>query len=361
MPDDRSNTATSHPLSEPPASPGGVDLEVPLGFIDCLQSTQTRQQVVQCFTDWAGRLNVAEHMSIALQDAPDSCTLHEVWDNGPRVKKTMYLVNESAVGLVMREQAALKLDDLSSHTSPDAIALSHRGIATWALAPILRSGRCFGTIAAGGTDAAVSDGTISNLEVIGRCLATQFLLIEQIDDLVRAATTDPLTSVGNRRRFNDGAGLLWKAWKDGGPTFSLISVDIDHFKSVNDQFGHDVGDDVIRITAERLVNCVRAEDEVIRMGGEEFCVLLTEADLTAAGALAERCRLALCEHPFSSGELALDVTASFGVAEVGPTDYSFSTLTRRLDQALYTAKSKGRNQVELSIPEPEDDIFFLTA
>ena len=337
------------------------DLSVPLDFIENLQAAQSQADVIDCFAAWADRLVVADHLSLILPESEAQCALLQLENGTPGLRNVLYNFDQSASGLVITEKAPVWLDQFDSLPFADCIDLQRKGLNAWMLVPISRDAQCFGAIGAAFAKVPKDPGPmLAALVVVGRCLANQLALNEQIKDLVRASTTDPLTAVGNRRRFNDRAGLLWDAWGQEKAKFAIISLDIDHFKTVNDQFGHDVGDDVIRIVAERLVNVVRASDEVVRMGGEEFCVVLPGGSLHTAGTLAERCRLALCEQPFAAGEHMLDITASFSAAEVSDSDYSLANFSQRLDRALYAAKAKGRNQVEISVPEPEDSVFFLT-
>lgn len=123
---------------------------------------------------------------------------------------------------------------------------------------------------------------------------------------------------------------------------ALIMYDIDHFKCVNDTFGHGAGDEVLTTVVELVNEHIRSVDTHGRWGGEEFMVLLPETGLAAAVASAERLREAIAGHGFAHVE---SVTASFGVTALGPGD-GFDALVKRADEALYLAKSRGRNRVE---------------
>jgi two-component system cell cycle response regulator len=123
-------------------------------------------------------------------------------------------------------------------------------------------------------------------------------------------------------------------------------LDLDHFKAVNDQYGHPAGDDVLRELAQRMLRQVRSVDLVARLGGEEFVAVMPETNLSGASAVAERLRIAIADEPFTvtaSGE-RLPVTASIGIATSENGD-SVETLLKRADDALYIAKNGGRNRV----------------
>jgi two-component system cell cycle response regulator len=168
-----------------------------------------------------------------------------------------------------------------------------------------------------------------------------------LDHSLELAVTDQLTGLHNRRYMVGQLEALMRRAGAGGEPVSVLVIDIDHFKRVNDSFGHDVGDEVLREFAVRLASNVRAIDLPVRHGGEEFVVVMPDTDLEAARRVAERIRLHVAGSPFRvmEGEEALTVTISIGVAtSSGPEDQS-STLLKRADEAVYIAKSQGRNRV----------------
>ncbi|WP_439576169.1 PleD family two-component system response regulator [Phreatobacter sp.] len=163
------------------------------------------------------------------------------------------------------------------------------------------------------------------------------------------AVTDGLTGLHNRRYMeNHLATLLEQAAMRGKP-LSVLMLDIDYFKSVNDTYGHDAGDDVLREFAQRLKRNVRGIDLACRLGGEEFVVVMPDTDAGVASIVAERIRSRVAGEPFAvqKGENALDITVSIGMAQRLPEDGGADALFRRADQALYRAKRDGRNRVVL--------------
>lgn len=170
-------------------------------------------------------------------------------------------------------------------------------------------------------------------------------LQQQLDDAQRAGVTDPLTQLGNRRQFDtfiERAALL--ATVTGQP-MSLLMFDIDHFKIINDTYGHPAGDAVLRTVADALARSFpRRSDIVVRYGGEEFAVVLTETASKDAQRLATRCLDAIRESEVSHGGRRLSVTASAGLAELLPGE-SVTDLVTRADRALYDAKHTGRDRL----------------
>jgi diguanylate cyclase (GGDEF)-like protein/PAS domain S-box-containing protein len=177
--------------------------------------------------------------------------------------------------------------------------------------------------------------------------ATERVQIEE--RLKQLATTDTLTGICNRRHFDEVlASEIDRAARFSSP-LSLILFDVDHFKRVNDTFGHHAGDRVLTQLAVVVGNTIRAVDLFARWGGEEFVVLLPGSDLNAGRLIAEKLRMAIEKQAFSD---VGQVTCSFGVAEYVPGD-SMDTLMKKVDRCLYHAKASGRNRVETTATTPE--------
>jgi diguanylate cyclase (GGDEF)-like protein len=162
--------------------------------------------------------------------------------------------------------------------------------------------------------------------------------------LLDAALTDPLTGLYNRRGFEAGAEALSSRQGGAPPLQTWIMIDIDHFKAVNDSFGHEGGDEVLKAVAISLQSTLRDDDILARFGGEEFVLLLPGVAETLGAAVAERLRLKLQALTIGVGGRQIRVTASFGVAQQAPGEARSATL-ERADTALYRAKHAGRNRV----------------
>jgi two-component system cell cycle response regulator len=172
-------------------------------------------------------------------------------------------------------------------------------------------------------------------------------LRDNLDHSLELAVTDQLTGLHNRRYMAGQLDALVRRAAAGGDAVAVRVIDIDHFKKVNDSFGHAVGDEVLREFAVRLASNVRAIDLPVRFGGEEFVVVMPDTELEHAQRIAERIRLHVAGSPFRvmGGEELLTVTISIGVAaSLGECDAS-APLIKRADEAMYEAKSKGRNRV----------------
>ncbi len=160
------------------------------------------------------------------------------------------------------------------------------------------------------------------------------------ETISRLAATDDLTNLSNRRHFEELMTSALSAAKRHNYPLSLIMIDLDHFKDVNDTYGHIEGDNVLKAFADLLRELIRTEDFAARWGGEEFIVILPHTACEAAMALAERIRVA-CRKHFSARNA---LTASFGVAQLQSGE-DYDSLIKRTDDAMYRAKNEGRNRV----------------
>jgi len=158
------------------------------------------------------------------------------------------------------------------------------------------------------------------------------------------ALRDELTGLYNRRHLLDFVERAIASRERGGPSFALAYCDLDHFKRVNDRFGHECGDRLLQSFAEAASNSVRTNDLVARMGGEEFVLVLLDTDKADAGDIVERLRMRTQALRVSSAEPTYQVTLSAGLASYGEGD-TVERLLRRADTALYEAKEQGRNRM----------------
>ena len=172
-------------------------------------------------------------------------------------------------------------------------------------------------------------------------------LQRDLDDVRRESLLDPLTKIANRKSFDDGMEAAIAEARENGTPLCLMIVDIDHFKTFNDTYGHQTGDQVLRLVAMTLKSNIKGKDLAARYGGEEFVAILPSTDIEGAVIVAENIRRAIQAKELlkrSTNEKLGRITASFGVAAYQPGDTA-NMLIERADRCLYAAKHAGRNRV----------------
>lgn len=174
-------------------------------------------------------------------------------------------------------------------------------------------------------------------------------MTSNVNQLRELATKDPLTGLWNARAFDDMANRMMSLGQRNTSPHCTLFIDLDHFKSINDRFGHATGDAVLRSVAANIVNSCRESDIVARIGGEEFVVFLPNTEVRGAMLLAEKIRQSVeALTPVTADNEPYRITLSIGVAHRVPADQTLTDIQRRADIAMYDAKKQGRNRVVLA-------------
>ena len=197
------------------------------------------------------------------------------------------------------------------------------------------------------------DWTIDDVSMIGSLADNLSVAIENADlhqERERQAVTDGLTGVANRRSFNETFTREFERARRYGETLSLVLIDLDFLKKINDTYGHQAGDEAIKTIGRLLRESSRSIDSAARYGGEEFCLLLPNTEIDMAEQLADRLRRLINEEPIEGPG---KISASLGVACYPMHADNEETLFQRADEALYAAKQAGRNQVKIASPAPD--------
>ncbi|MFN8122154.1 MAG: GGDEF domain-containing protein [Thermoleophilia bacterium] len=214
-----------------------------------------------------------------------------------------------------------------------------------AAVPIVVDGRNAGALVVSGPR--LADGTEERLLAFGQLLSMVLVRVEDRRRLSALASTDPLTGLGNRRHFDERFHVAVEQAQRHHQPLSLALLDVDHFKRINDEHGHQRGDDALAEVARRLAATCRIGESVARIGGEEFAWILPLTSGDGAEAAARRARAAVREEPFARvGRL----TVSIGISELSLASDA-SDLVRRADRALYRAKAAGRDRIVRDIGE----------
>lgn len=187
----------------------------------------------------------------------------------------------------------------------------------------------------------------SRLAVGARLVEAEDKLRDYAFKMERLAVIDPLTGAYNRRHFFEVAEKEFCRSHRYNNPLSFILFDIDHFKKINDTYGHQTGDKVLKVLVEVCTDSLRASDTFARYGGEEFCIMLPETSMDQAHSQAERIRKALAGIPFKHKDESFSFTVSLGVSSLKETDSKIDDIVARADTALYEAKNQGRNQTRV--------------
>lgn len=185
---------------------------------------------------------------------------------------------------------------------------------------------------------------LANLEALLGTLVYPLRNAIRYQGALNQAYRDPLTGAGNRILLDDSLKREMELSKRFGYDLSVLMLDLDHFKSINDGFGHMIGDEVLKAIVQQIKTCIRQTDICFRYGGEEFVVLLNNANLANARLIAERIRMTISDLSIETNKGRLQVTISSGLAMLKEGDTEASIL-ERADKALYQAKHSGRNKV----------------
>jgi diguanylate cyclase (GGDEF)-like protein len=307
---------------------------------------------------------------------------------------TIYLLNESKTRLILRfgreagsplPDHEINLDDPHSRAArcarSRAVLIQHQGegegqqpalipgtLPTMSMmfAPLLADERLLGVFSVQSTShraygdreqaifqtlCAYGAIALANAQAMARLRRAEEEVRRNMEALQKLALHDSLTGIGNRRNFVERAGVEIARARRHHSSLGLVMFDLDHFKRVNDRWGHAAGDEVLRRVAEAVRGEIRPEDFFARIGGEEFVVLMEGSEPDAVAQAAERLREAIARTVITHEGVTIPVTASFGVTRLLETDAGMDPMLARADKALYQAKNAGRNRVCIDADE----------
>ncbi len=264
---------------------------------------------------------------------------------------------DTLVSNACRSGMPLFLED-TSHLDPGASLFSD-GDGGWpagslGIVPLKHDDVVIGAIVVTSPELArITQDEVRNLGELGDVAATSLQIVWEIEGAIKTAITDGLTGLVNRRAFDEKLERLLNETDRFGQPLALILADIDHFKRINDTWGHEAGDEVLRWVAKKLAEGVRTVDVCARYGGEEIAILLPQTALAGAVDLADRLRQAVGGKPVKFKGEEISVTVSLGVASYPDSVSVRNGLFRAADRALYEAKNAGRNCVKSVVVSQE--------
>ena len=305
-------------------------------------------KVVRSVVRAATRLTGGDSGSVLVLDPDTASLIHREGHGLSGVERTIsFSPGEGVAGWVARHGRRACIADVRTDRRFVRKQVQRRAIRSMLCVPVKAKARVVGVLTVTSMRRGAFRAEDSRLL---EALAAQVALDLENARLEALASKDPLTGVANRRRFDETlARSLLHARRTRTP-LAVIMLDLDHFKTVNDVYGHPEGDRVLRQSVERWLSAIRAIDLLARMGGEEFAVILPGADARRAKEIGERLRQRLEQRPFQvrRGTVQLPVTVSVGVAVAPRGERTPAGLLSLADAALYAAKRAGRNRVVLA-------------
>jgi diguanylate cyclase (GGDEF)-like protein len=271
--------------------------------------------------------------------------------HGFRHQAPYALDSGTLVANACRDAMPVLIDDMSILSADAALFFEKDGgwrIGSLAVVPLIRHEQVIGAIVvASDQPGRITADEVRHINTLGAVSAASLEIVWEIDEVTRRARIDALTGLSNRRAFDEQFKRLLNETDRFGQPLSLILADIDHFKQINDTWGHEAGDEVLRRVAKQLAEGVRTVDVCARYGGEEIAMLLPQTAVMGAADLADRLRRAIAAKPMKVKGAEIAVTVSFGVASYPEVVATRDGLFRAVDNALYEAKAAGRNCVKV--------------
>jgi diguanylate cyclase (GGDEF)-like protein len=320
-----------------------------LDAVQKMQGHRTAEALAQSICETARDVTSAPVTGLVRWSPADKHGVIQAISPVTGVEAGFHVTADSLVGRTCVDALPLLLDDARPATAEaDPYGGLARPIGSLAIIPIRSGDEVIGAIVAEGAEPGdVAQIESRNIALLAAVSRGPLEIVWEIEEVSRRARTDSLTGLSNRRHFDEQLRRVVAETDRFGGTCSLVLVDLDHFKAVNDQFGHEAGDTVLKHVAQVLCDAIRTVDVCARYGGEEIAVLLPQTSEQGAFELAERLRSTLEERPSSHGGQPIPVTASFGVATYpSPVPYG-DWLVLAADKALYEAKASGRNCVKV--------------
>lgn len=318
---------------------------LPIGLIDAISSSESRADVYFAAAQWLPAALDVTRASLALEKDGQ---LHLVSFSGGQVFEDGVTF---PVATTLAGEAFLKREHRVCHNAAESTCrfearLAERGLLSFLISPLATSGTCLGTLHALHKDPYhFNDTDVVRLNTVARWIAAQLRIQIQLERLREISLTDDLTGTANRRAFLAELAERLADYRVNGADCAVLIFDLDHFKRVNDTFGHAAGDQVLIEVVRRFQAGLSDDATLARIGGEEFGVVLPGLDLPEAKRLADVIRAAVARTPVEADAAAIPVTLSIGATVLTPADRKVEAVLIRADQALYDAKGAGRNAV----------------
>ncbi|MGQ7247399.1 sensor domain-containing diguanylate cyclase [Halomonas sp. V046] len=327
----------------------GLTIELPVEFVGDLSRAESLSDVLDVVTKWLWSVFKADRVSILLAESDAYLRMIVVQGTEVASLDTLVPIEGTMVGQVYRRRESVYASCLGQCEGLDCHVLKREGMNCCLSVPLLSDIHCCGTMnAASATRDAFGDADRQRFQALALWVAASVRIHHQIEKMVVLSETDPLTGVFNRRAFSTRLASLANVQEYRNICFGIAMVDLDHFKVINDTYGHEIGDRVLVEVSRVLTGCGRKSDLVARMGGEEFCVVMADTDEAGMLAMLRRFSAALENLDVEYDGQRIVVTASIGAILIEGDNHDLEFMIGQADEAMYRAKGAGRNCIEFA-------------
>jgi len=307
---------------------------------------------LKAICDTALELTNGEHASLRLLNSTRTELVAGARSgSGESGRPVSFRPGEGVVGWVADSGRVARIDDTAKDPRFKTVANQGFSVRSLLIVPMASPEGVIGVL---GISASAPHAFEEQDEMLAVLLANCAMAPIEKARLKQLALTDEHTTAFNRRFMMPRLEAEMERAQEDGKALSLTLIDVDHFKTVNDTYGHVVGDDVLRIVAKRIKAAIREHDLLVRRGGDEFVVILPGADAESAFYVGERIRYAVSNAPIRSGEVTIHRTVSIGVATWDGSETALQ-FEHRADLAMYEAKSGGRDRVIAALIPPDEE------
>ena len=320
-----------------------------LHAVQRIQSIPSQEGLMRGICQTAVEVSSAKHAALVRWRKDRGKGIVQFATPGFKHRAPFEVADASLVAQVCRSHMSMHIEDASRMAADVSLFFPGDGecrTGSFAIIPLCRDDRVLGAIVVASPEVgAVPQDETRNIDILGAVAVTSLEIVWDLEEASKRARTDALTGLANRRHFEERLDqALNEADRFGSPV-SLVVVDLDHFKRVNDTWGHEAGDVVLKKISRILSEGVRSVDTVARYGGEEIAILLPQTALGGAVELADRLRRAIAGRTIALAGTEISVTVSVGVASYPEAVATRDALFPAADRALYDAKHSGRNCV----------------
>lgn len=336
--------------------------EALLDAVRRIHGHRSAEALAQALCDTARDVTLADVAGLVRWNSVDQHGVVQAISPASEIEPGFHVTADSLVGRACVEQLPFVLEDAEPASAEGCpYGGLPRAIGSVAIVPVISGDQTIGALVVEGKEKGeISQHEARNVGLLAALARGPLEIVWEIEEVSRRARTDALTGLANRRHFDEQLRRVVAETDRFGGTCSLIMADIDHFKAVNDEYGHDAGDTVLKHVAQLMGDAVRTVDLCARYGGEEIAILLSQTAQGGAVELAERLRQMLVARPAVHNGLEIPVTASFGIATYPvPVPYG-DWLLLAADKALYEAKASGRNCVKVIPPNHVTPALYKT-